>query len=90
MKLNLLLDVTLLLAEVMMLDFGHFEPFLDASSHLYKRVCPSIRRSIGPSGTLSLGRVRGASVAEYSALFHVLPPSGPQRYRKTESDMNRM
>ena len=27
MKWNLLLDVTLLLAEVTMLDFGHFEPF---------------------------------------------------------------
>ena len=24
--------------------------FLDAPSHLYKRVCPSIRRSVGPSG----------------------------------------
>ena len=23
--------------------------FLDASSHLYKRVCPSVRRSVGPS-----------------------------------------
>ena len=22
-------------------------PFLDASSHLYKRVCPSIRQSVG-------------------------------------------
>ena len=28
MKLNLLLNVTLHLAEVTMLDFGHFEPFL--------------------------------------------------------------
>ena len=24
-------------------------PFLDASSHLYKRVCPSVGRSVGPS-----------------------------------------
>ena len=23
--------------------------FLDASTHLYKRVCPSVRRSVGPS-----------------------------------------
>ena len=44
-------------------------PVLDASSHLYKRVCPSVRRSVGPSGTPSLKRVRGASDAEYSALF---------------------
>ena len=25
------------------------ETFLDASSHLYKRVCPSVRPSVGPS-----------------------------------------
>ena len=24
-------------------------PFLDAPSHLYKRVCPSVRPSVGPS-----------------------------------------
>ena len=27
----------------------YFVQFLDASSHLYKRVCPSVRRSVGPS-----------------------------------------
>ena len=26
-------------------------PFLDASTHLYKRVCPSVRLSVGPSVT---------------------------------------
>ena len=29
--------------------------FLDASSHLYKRVCPSVRRSVGPSVRWSVG-----------------------------------
>ena len=28
--------------------------FLDAFSHLYKRVCPSVRRSVGPSVTHEL------------------------------------
>ena len=39
--------------------------FLDAFSHLYKRVCRSVRRSVTPS----LKRLLGASYAEYSALF---------------------
>ena len=50
-----------------------FSQFLDASSHLYKRVCPSVRpsvrRSVRPSVTPSLRRLLGASYAEYSALF---------------------
>ena len=29
--------------------FQIFSWFLDASSHLYKRVCPSVRPSVGPS-----------------------------------------
>ena len=28
---------------------GMFVLFLDASSHLYKRVCPSVRQSVRPS-----------------------------------------
>ena len=44
--------------------------FLDAPSHLYKRVCPSVRRSVTPS----LRRVLGASYAEYSALFFISNP----------------
>ena len=43
--------------------------FLDAPSHLYKRVCPSVGPSVRPSGTPSLRRLLGASYAEYSALF---------------------
>ena len=39
--------------------------FLDAPSHLYKRVCPSVRRSVTPS----LRGLLGASYAEYSALL---------------------
>ena len=35
------------------LDIAKLWPFLDAFSHLYKRVClsirPSVRRSVGPS-----------------------------------------
>ena len=27
----------------------HFSMFLDASTHLYMRVCPSVRRSVGRS-----------------------------------------
>ena len=30
-----------------------YPALLDASSHLYKRVCPSVRPSVGPSVTLS-------------------------------------
>ena len=30
-------------------------PFLDAFSHLYKRVCPSVRRSVGPPVHRSVG-----------------------------------
>ena len=40
--LLLLLSLMLLLLSLMLL-------LLDASSHLYKRVCPSIRPSVGPS-----------------------------------------
>ena len=32
--------------------------FLDASLHLYMRVCPSVRRSVGPSVRPSVGRSR--------------------------------
>ena len=31
-------------------------PFLDASTHLYKRVCPSISQSVGPSVGPSVSR----------------------------------
>ena len=43
--------------------------FLDAPSHLYKRVCPSVGPSVRPSVTPSLRSLPGASYAEYSALF---------------------
>ena len=47
--------------------------FLEAPSHLYKRVCQSVRPSVRPSGrrsvTPSLRRVLGASYAVCSALF---------------------
>ena len=40
-----------------------FQLFLDASSHLYKRVCPSVRPSVGPSVRRSVRRsVRHAFV----------------------------
>ena len=42
--------------------------FLDAPSHLYKRVCPSVRPSVGPSRVI-FRRVLGASCAVYPALF---------------------
>ena len=35
-----------------------FMTFLDASSHLYKRVCPSVRRSVVPSVRRLVGRSR--------------------------------
>ena len=40
------------LAEVFFFSFFCF--FLDAFSHLYRRVCPSVRRSVGPSVTHEL------------------------------------
>ena len=27
----------------------NFSPFLDSTTHLYKRLCPSVRPSVGPS-----------------------------------------
>ena len=38
--------------------FVLYSPFLDASSHLYKRVCPSVGWSVGPSIMLSLNLVK--------------------------------
>ena len=58
------LDTYFLLNHFMADSCSHVS-FLDAPSHLYKRVCPSVR----PSGTPSLRRLLGASYAEYSALF---------------------
>ena len=46
--------------------------FLDAPSHLYKRVCPSVRPSVRPSvgpSRVIFRRVLGASCAVYPALF---------------------
>ena len=46
--------------------------FLDAPSHLYKRVCPSVRMSVGPSVTIkgnAVYRVLGASYVGYPALL---------------------
>ena len=39
--------------EVAHWKFFFIDPFLDASSHLYKRVCPSVGRSVGRSVCLS-------------------------------------
>ena len=41
-----------------MLGLGSFDGFLDASSHLYKRVCPSVRPSVGRSVRPSVGPLR--------------------------------
>ena len=46
--------------------FFLFFSFLDAPSHLYKRVCPSVGPFVRPSVTPSLRRLLGA---EYSALL---------------------
>ena len=35
--------------------YARFPLFLDASSHLYKRVCPSVGWSVGPSVRQSVG-----------------------------------
>ena len=53
------------------------ELFLDASSHLYKRVCPSVRRSIRPSVRNAFVKIAenglmqdgDASYVVYTALF---------------------
>ena len=52
--------------------FVFFSFFLDAPSHLYKRVCPSIRPYVGPSvgpSRVIFRRALGASCAAYPALF---------------------
>ena len=46
--LHMLMDASLALWALLHLYWG----FLDASSHLYKRVCPSVRRSVVPLVTL--------------------------------------
>ena len=46
----------------------HTRLFLDAPSHLYKRVYPSVRPSVRPSPVI-FRRVLGASCAVYPALF---------------------
>ena len=49
-----------------------FNTFLDAPSHLYKRVCPSVRGSVCPSVSIkknAVYRVLGASDVGYPALF---------------------
>ena len=38
---------------ILIIEFN--SSFLDALPHLYKRVCPSVRRSVGPSGRRSFG-----------------------------------
>ena len=38
-------------------------------SRLYKRVCPSVRRSVGPSVRWSVGRSVGRSVRNRNAFF---------------------
>ena len=30
-------------------DIASWDPFLDATTHLYKRLCPSVGPSVGPS-----------------------------------------
>ena len=46
--------------------------FLDAPSHLYKRVCPSVRPSVSILKN-AVYRVLGASYAGYPALFFLFP-----------------
>ena len=43
-------------------------PFLDAFSHLYKRVCPSVRQSVGPSVGPSVSHTR-VEVAEWRCFW---------------------
>ena len=49
----------------------HTSFFLDAPSHLYKRLCPSIGPSVGPSvpSYFQTRTILGASCAVYPALF---------------------
>ena len=60
-------------------DNFDIDQFLDAPSHLYKRLCPSVgpsvRPSVRPSARLSrviFRRLLGASCAVYPALFFFL------------------
>ena len=53
LSLSLSLSLCLCLSLFLSLSFS-LSRFLDAPSHLYKRVCPSVRRSVGPSVRLSV------------------------------------
>ena len=50
--------------------FTFMEHFLDASTHLYKRVCPSVGPPVGPSVGPSVGPERLLSDAYYA---HLMP-----------------
>ena len=50
-------------------EFSNFVPFLDAPSHLYKRSCPSVRRSVCPSVGSSRVIIEGEKYAVYPALL---------------------
>ena len=53
--------------------FGFFIVYLDASSNLYNRVCPSVRRSVSPSVGPSVGQSVGPSVRpSVTCYFRVL------------------
>ena len=67
------LDFTYPMIECFILDRLHLLNLLDATTHLYKRSCPSVRRSVGPSVPRYFRRwtvrILGASCAVYPALF---------------------
>ena len=56
---------------------GLFQPFLDASTHLYKRVCPSVGRSVGP-----LVGDAFFSIAKMKIFLHVCHQGGPGTSQK--------
>ena len=72
----LVFDILLSYLETFVSSLGAGTLFLDATSHLYKRVCPSVRPSVRwsvrRSVTPSLRRLLVASYAEYPALFYLL------------------
>ena len=62
--------------------------FLDAPSHLYKRSCPSVRRSVGPSVGPSVSPVLFSKVKRTHTRHILCRVSGRVRVLLNENGVN--
>ena len=69
--------------------FKYFVMFLDASSHLYKRVCPSVGRSVGPSVRPSVGNAFFLRLQKWRFFFMYVIREAQEHYRNVELHLYR-